>query len=235
MKILAINGSPKGTKSNTDLILQPFLQGAVQAGADTETVYLSECTINPCSGCMSCWFSTPGECVHKDDMNQLLEKFKNSDLIVYASPLYTYTVSGLMKTFMDRCLPMVTPEDLKEFGKHLDPSRLGRWPKKVVLISNSGFPGRHLFSPLVETFKILLGNPFYEFKAQILCPTGTLLSFPELEGKFSWYFEGLNKAGKEMVVHGEISPETQAVLDKDLAGPDDLVRMSSVVGIDFAS
>lgn len=235
MKILAINGSPKGTKSNTDIILQPFLQGAVQAGAYPETVYLSNCTINPCSGCMSCWFNTPGECIHKDDMSQLLEKLQSSDLIVYASPLYTYTVTGLMKNFMDRCLPVVTPEALKEFGKHSDPSKIGLWPKKVILISNSGFPGRSLFSPLVDTFKVLLANPFYEFKTPILCPTGTLLSIPELEGKFSWYLDALNKAGQEIVLHGQISPETQTILDKDLAGPDDLSRMSNLIGINFSA
>lgn len=78
-----------------------------------------------------------------------------------------------------------------------------------------------------------MNNPFYEFTAQILCPTGTLLSMAPKD-TYSWYLNGLNKAGKEIMLHGKISPETQTILDRELAGPDDLARMSEVTGINFS-
>ena len=67
MKVLVLNGSPKGEKSNTLNITKSFLDGF---SADTEIEYITvkKETINPCMGCFSCWSRTPGECVIKDDM-----------------------------------------------------------------------------------------------------------------------------------------------------------------------
>ena len=111
MKILAINGSPRGKKSNTDRILQPFLAGAREAGAETETVYLKEHKINYCLGCFNCWTVTPGVCVQKDDMAALLEKIRGVDMLIYASPLYIFNVTAQMKTFLDRFAGRVTHID----------------------------------------------------------------------------------------------------------------------------
>lgn len=109
MRILAISGSPRGKNGNTERILRPFLEGARKAGAVTDTVYLKEKNINHCTGCYSCWTKTPGVCIHNDDMPGLLEKVCHADILVFVTPLYVYTVSGLMKDFMDRMLPLVKP------------------------------------------------------------------------------------------------------------------------------
>ena len=91
MKILAVNGSPRGPRGNTDCVLQPFLEGAREAGAETETVYLKDKQINTCLGCFTCWTKTPGVCVHKDDMPELLDKLREADIVVHATPLYVFT------------------------------------------------------------------------------------------------------------------------------------------------
>jgi multimeric flavodoxin WrbA len=119
MKILAINGSPRGRRSNTDRILQPFLEGAREAGAETETVYLKDLKINHCLGCFTCWTKTPGVCVHKDDMAALFPKVRQADVVVYATPLYVFTVSGLMKDFMDRLLPLADPHIVQRGAHYL--------------------------------------------------------------------------------------------------------------------
>ena len=62
MKILAIQGSPRGKEGNTEIILNEFLSGAVSAGAKAETVYLKQKKIKPCLGCYTCWTKTPGVC-----------------------------------------------------------------------------------------------------------------------------------------------------------------------------
>ena len=85
MKILSVNGSPKGPSSNTDLILKSFLEGAAQAGAATETIYLKDHIIQHCLGCFNCWGKTAGSCVQDDDMAILLKKFRLADVIVYAT------------------------------------------------------------------------------------------------------------------------------------------------------
>ena len=72
MKVLAINGSPRGQFGNTEVLLKPFLEGCAEAGAEIETIYLKDKEIKHCIGCFTCWTKTPGKCIHKDDMEELL-------------------------------------------------------------------------------------------------------------------------------------------------------------------
>lgn len=87
MKVLVLNGSPKGEKSNTLNITKAFLDGF---SADTEVEYITvkKETIKPCMGCFSCWSRTPGECVIKDDMQKIYEKINSADIIIESFPLY---------------------------------------------------------------------------------------------------------------------------------------------------
>ncbi len=222
MYVFAINGSPRGRRSNTDRILQPFLEGARAAGAETETVYLANLKINPCLGCFTCWTKTPGVCVHKDDMTGLLPKIRQADVVVYATPLYVFTVSGLMKDFMDRHLPNLDPHIVQRGEHYLHLPRYNDGPpyQKVVLISNCGFPERHHFSALVETFRRFTDNPDTELAATILCAGGELLAQDALRESLQWYPDAARRAGEELVRYGHILPETQIILDTPLAEPE---------------
>ena len=82
MKIVAFNGSPRAEQSNTQVMLQAFLQGAQDAGARTETVFLGQKKIHHCLGCFSCWFKTPGACIQNDDMPGLIERYTGADVAV---------------------------------------------------------------------------------------------------------------------------------------------------------
>lgn len=88
MKVTIFNGSPRGEKSNTHLIVEPLLEGAADAGARTKEVFLVERDIKHCLGCFSCWGQSPGQCVHHDDMLPLLELFVDSDYVGFATPVY---------------------------------------------------------------------------------------------------------------------------------------------------
>lgn len=227
MKILAINGSPRGKKSNTDRILQPFLEGAREAGAETEVIYLKNKEINYCLGCFTCWAKTPGVCVHKDDMPELLEKIQQADTMVYATPLYVFTVTAQMKTFMDRHIPVLDPRIIQRGDQYIHPSRHESGRRQVVLISNCGYPERHHFSGLVETFRCFTSDPDSELAAAILCAAGELLKQPALEEDLRWYFEATRRAGREVVEQGRITPETQEALDRLIVEPDVYVEMAN--------
>ena len=217
MKILALNGSGKGESGNTECVLQPFLEGARKAGAEIETIYLKNKKINHCSGCYSCWTKTPGICVYKDDMQELLTKILDADIIVFASPLYYYSVTGIMKDFIDRMLPLYDPK-IEFNGNHYshyiksqeyDNNHL----KKYVLISNCGLPEYYNFSSLIETFKCITNNKLI---ACILRTQGGILQNENLENILSDYFGYVERAGTEVVKLGCITAETQAALNKDL-------------------
>jgi multimeric flavodoxin WrbA/putative sterol carrier protein len=228
MKILAINGSPRGKKSNTDRILQPFLEGAREAGAETETVYLKGKKINYCLGCFTCWSKTPGVCVHQDDMPALLEKLRQADITVYATPLYVFTVTAQMKAFMDRHIPILEPFIIERDGQYIHPPRYEARHSKVVLISNCGFPERHHFSGLEETFHCFTSGPDSELVGAILCAGGELLKQPAMEESLRWYVDAAHQAGREVVEQGRIAPETQETLDRPLvADPAVYSRMAN--------
>lgn len=217
MKLVAINGSPRGAKGNTERLLQPFLEGAREAGAATEVIYLKDKDIQHCKGCFTCWTKTPGVCVHRDDMPGLLEKLREADMVVYATPLYTYTVSGLMKDFMDRMIPLIQPYIVQRGHHFIHPPRYPRaTPTKYVLISNAGFPQRHHFSALEETIRRLTDSPDSELGGMICCAGGELLHQPAMQDALVWYLEAAKTAGREVVEQGRISSQTQAILDRPL-------------------
>lgn len=231
MKVLAINGSPRGAKGNTEVLLEQFLKGCEEVGAEIETIYLKDKDIKHCSGCFTCWTKTPGKCIHKDDMEELLDKILQADIMVYATPLYYYTVTGIMKDFMDRMIPLSNPEIVKVGDSYSHPKRFEREvPVKTVLISNCGFPGKYNFSGLLETFKVMTkGN----LAATILCGQGGVLgavnSDDMLKKMYTPFLSALRSAGKEVVNLGYIEVETQAIIDKDIIPPEVYVENANTV------
>jgi multimeric flavodoxin WrbA len=100
MKILAINASPRTLRSTTRRLAQFVLAGAETAGAETEMIDLCDLRVTPCTACEGCSFN--GICVFDDDVPLIVERMKEADGIVFASPVYIDNVSGQMKVFFDR-------------------------------------------------------------------------------------------------------------------------------------
>jgi multimeric flavodoxin WrbA len=100
MKILAIHGSPLTTRSTTRKLANFVLEGAAESGAETEMIDLCDFRVTPCTACQGCSFN--GICVYEDDVPVLVERMKEADGIIFASPVYIDNVSGQMKLFFDR-------------------------------------------------------------------------------------------------------------------------------------
>ena len=101
MKIIAINGSPRGMGGTTGRLLEEVLLGATQAGAEVEVICLSETPIKPCVACDAC--HRVGVCPLQDDYEPIKEKLLAADAFIFASPNYIFSVSAQMKAFFDRC------------------------------------------------------------------------------------------------------------------------------------
>lgn len=101
-KIVIIESSPRHN-GNSTLLAREVASGAVSLGADVETVHLHGMDIKPCSACDACQESLETDCVIGDDMKALYSRLRAADAIVYATPVYWFTVSGQIKLFMDRC------------------------------------------------------------------------------------------------------------------------------------
>jgi multimeric flavodoxin WrbA len=100
MKIIAIHGSPRTIRSTTRILADYVLDGATEAGAETEMIDLCDLRITPCTACEGCSFN--GICVFEDDVPALVARMKEADGIVFASPVYIDNISGQMKVFFDR-------------------------------------------------------------------------------------------------------------------------------------
>jgi len=100
MKIIGINGSPKGEKSQTRRLVMAVLEGARQTGADVTFVDICGLEIKYCTACGTCY--AKGECIHDDDFPALLEKMLDAEGIVLGSPNYINSVTAQLKTMFDR-------------------------------------------------------------------------------------------------------------------------------------
>jgi len=99
VKVVAIGGSPR-LKGNTNYLIDEVLREISSHGIQTEKFIISEYQINPCQGHENC--SEFSECQQKDDASWILEKFRQADGVILASPVYYYNMSAQLKTFMDR-------------------------------------------------------------------------------------------------------------------------------------
>jgi multimeric flavodoxin WrbA len=217
MKIVAINSSPNMGKGNTALVLDPFLEGTRQAGAEVEIFYTKELKINPCQGEFNCWYKSPGKCFQQDDMEMLLPKLAKADILVLATPVYVDGVSGPMKNLLDRTLPLLHPLFELRDG-HCRHPRQGRASgDKLVLISNCGFWEKDNFEPMLVHMEALCKNAGREFVGALLRPHGPALrAMVEMGAPVDDIFEAAKEAGRQLVEDGRMSLQTLNVVSRDL-------------------
>lgn len=228
MKITVFNGSPRAERGNTHVIVEAFLEGASKAGAEVENIFLAKKKIGPCLGCFTCWTKSPGVCAIKDDMAGLLPKFI-ADIIVFATPLYVYNVTGIMKNFLDRMIPVADPHFEKEQdGESRHVKKPGNVPKLAV-ISNCGLPEQIHFKVLELYFRVLAKNMHTELVAEIYRGGGEILKEKNLMlAPLLWNYKGLlKKAGKEVVEKGKLSEELKKKLEVPIIPEDMYIKAAN--------
>ncbi len=100
-KIVILNGSPR-RNGNTSALIKAFTQGAESAGNTVTEFFLDSMEIHGCRGCFGGHSSQECPCVQKDDMSQIYPAVKESDVVVLATPLYYWNMSGQIRTAIDR-------------------------------------------------------------------------------------------------------------------------------------
>lgn len=101
--VLIISSSPR-KGGNSETLATSFAKGAVEAGHKVETIYLREKNYGFCKGCLACL--KLGRCVIDDDAVEIAAKMHDADVLVFATPVYYYSVSGQLKTMLDRANPL---------------------------------------------------------------------------------------------------------------------------------
>ena len=215
-KIVVFDGGPRNSKfSKTTLMANSFCKGAESEGAEVEFVRLKNKKIHPCSGCFSCWTKTPGECIFKDDMTELREKLRKADLVVFASPLYIFSVTGIMKNFLDRMLPNMKPYMLLKDGLTMHPHRYPEDNDQVfVVFSAAGFPEvDHNFDGLKGMFRCL--HSHFEkssLMGEFYLPGAELIAQPIYANRRHAVQQACYDAGKQSVIAGKINVEFMQIV-----------------------
>lgn len=106
MKVIAFNGSPR-KEWNTATLLEKALEGAASQGAETELIHLYDLNFKGCKSCFACKTrggESYGRCAVEDDLTPILQRAAEADAIILGSPFYFGTVSGEMRSFMERLM-----------------------------------------------------------------------------------------------------------------------------------
>lgn len=100
IKITVLNGSPRAN-GNTATMVQAFEKGATEAGHEVSVIHVGAKKVAGCLGCQYC-FTHEGTCVRKDDMTEIWKVLNQTDLLVFASPIYWWEVTAQTKAVIDR-------------------------------------------------------------------------------------------------------------------------------------
>lgn len=156
-KILIISLSLSATR-NTKALCDQFKKGAEESENSVELLELKGKKINYCLGCNTCQ-KNGGTCVYKDDVPEILEKMINADIIVLASPIYFYSITGQMKTLIDRSYAKFNLLSNKEFYFILSCAAPYEEPYKSDLdIAINSFRGFIKCLPNAKEKSIIIGD-----------------------------------------------------------------------------
>lgn len=111
--VLVTGGRPRG---NTRQLADAFAQGAREAGHEVQVLYLQNKEIRGCLGCNACRYGKP--CVQKDDFAALVPHIAWCDTLVFASPLYFWTICARMKAVLERFYSLAQPDDAPPLGRY---------------------------------------------------------------------------------------------------------------------
>ena len=204
MKILVLNGSPKREKSDTMHITRAFLDGMKEAASrEVRIVNIIDKHIEYCTGCFTCK-RNGGECIHNDDMKELLGEVLESDLLLFSYPLYCYGMPAPMMAFVDRTMPLSSMAMKKQGDKYVHVGQADFSHLRYMMICGCGFPNSNQnFEPAVMQFKLMFPNNH----TIITVPESPMFNASEAAEVTVPRLELVKQAGKQYAETGKIDDD----------------------------
>ena len=222
MKILVFNGSPKREKSDTMHITRAFLDGMNEASPqDVHIIHVIDRHIEYCTGCFTC-MRNGGNCIHNDDMREILTEILASNLLVFSYPLYCYGMPAPLKALMDRTLPLSSMAMRKtaEGYEHVEQADFSHL--KYVMICGCGFPNsKHNFEPAVEAFKRMFPNN----RTIITVPESPMFNAPEAAIVTGPRLELVRQAGRQYAENGAIDEKLMAEIGSPMIPEEQYIKI----------
>ena len=203
MKVLAFNASPRKGNGVSEALMNWFLEGASQAGAEIEKHYVTDLDIKGCLGCFSCWWVTPGRCSQRDDMDWLLPKIAEADVVYLGTPIYHYNIVHYLQRMRERTLPLAMPEMYIEDGDTHHPARSRNKEQVTVLAAVCGFPD-------LVNFRQVEG--LYPNAVHVFLPAAQIIANEEGRKYLEGFKDAVVTAGRTLAEKGEITDEVRKKL-----------------------
>jgi len=204
MNILIINGSAKADKGTTQLIINHIENNLKD---DTVNIfYPAQNIINECIDCKKC-FTNIGNCIFEDDMEQYLKEWDKSDLIILASPIYSYSMSSHLKKVLDRIRPLQTGKYKMNANGEFSPITRNKKKFSFLLISTCGFPEINNFKVIETWFDSFIDQyENYYSAGKIFLPASQIIFSSSFIEKFKKQIEK-NMANIKTLNYFEIKKE----------------------------
>ena len=165
-KIIVLNGSPR-KNGNTSALVKAFSEGAESAGHSVTEFWLGGMNIHGCRGCCAGGKNPESPCVQKDDMEKIYPAYKEAGVVVLASPLYYWTISGQLKCAFDRLFAVA----------ECDPNYTNPRKESALLMAAEG----NGFEETVYWYDRLMGHIGWKDCGKVLC--GGVMAVGDIEGK----------------------------------------------------
>ena len=219
--------SPRGERGATGLLLRTFLEGYHQGGGESTVLDPYRMNITPCRGCFHCWTMTPGECAIQDDMRGVLAELQQAGAVIFATPVYHFTMSEGMKRLLERTMPLSEPKVTMGPGGKATHARLGPHGQRTVLLSACGFPEPEVFSPLRATFSEVCRLMDWHLEGEVLrTMAGMLLSKDPMARESSGpYLKLVAEAGRRFAAGMPIDGEQRSRLERELLPIEEYLRL----------
>lgn len=170
MKALFLNGSARGDQGVTSKLIKALAGGMSKAGAEIVSINICALKITPCRACLNCMHKNPGVCVLHDDMEIIYRALKQSDIVIFGSPVYLDGITAQLKTVIDRlvcCMEPFLVTDRAGFTRH---SFSWQPPKECIVVSTCGFPETETFNAVIGYFRSLSKNMNSKILAEFCIP-----------------------------------------------------------------
>jgi hypothetical protein len=226
-RALAFSCSPRAEKGATELLLGAFLRGYREGGGKAMVINPYRMNIAPCKGCFSCWTKTPGKCVIGDDMKEILEDLQAADAVVFATPVYYYTMSEGMKRLVERTMPLLEPKLSAGTDGRTTHQRIGPRGQRAVLLATCGFPEQDVFDPLRATFERICRMMEWRPCGEVLRTMSGLLLSRDMRARESsaGYLKMVEGAGRMFSGGRSIDGSYRGYLEQDLLPKEEFLRL----------
>jgi multimeric flavodoxin WrbA len=148
VRVVLIHGSPR-PRGNTDILLERLAEGAKDAGAEVEHLYVRKLRVSPCVGCGKC--EEGGRCVLDDPMQGIYPLLEQAHRLVIGTPVYFYGVTAQLKALIDRCQALWSR---KYVLKDPLPTELGGIERRGYVVAVAASSGKRVFEGVNLTAKI---------------------------------------------------------------------------------